>query len=221
MSIGTSMELKSKERQLLVISICILCAIVGFICTSQGLIRTNDHIDVALVIMPFVAIGGVYRLFKKKIRPFINGVFCSIALLLILVANFKFDASIALDQRRYIGFIPFYVLSFSGIYCCLYLVRILEKWRRGKKISLWVCEVGKYSMDIMTLHFVFFKLVDFFYSKVVTIDNSFVLSKYPRSLNSHWSVFIYVVVGIYGPICVRKFLNKLFHKLNTNFLLFS
>ena len=155
MSLGALIQLNYKKQLLFVSAICIFCAFIGFICAQHGIIR-SDFADIALVIMPIVAAGGGYRLFRKEILRFINGSGFVIASIIMLTAHFRFNSWIILDQRKYIGFIQFYLLAFSGIYCCLYLARILERYKE-KHLCIWVCKIGTYTMDIMALHFVFFK----------------------------------------------------------------
>jgi len=94
------------------------------------------------------------------------------------------------------------------------MAHILEGYKE-KRVCIWICKIGNYSMDIMTLHFLFFKLVDFYYSKCVVMDNNFVLSQFPHSLYSGWSVLVYTVVGICGPIFMRKTLDIFFCKMVT------
>lgn len=212
-SVGTLIQSDWKKRQPFIIVVCILCACIGFMCVEYGIVR-NDFADIALVIMPIVAAGGVYRSFRKELLCFINKGGFVIGSMLILGAHFRFNAWIILDQRKYIGFIQFYLLAFSGIYCCLYLAHILEGYKE-KRVCIWICKIGNYSMDIMTLHFLFFKLVDFYYSKCVVMDNNFVLSQFPHSLYSGWSVLVYTVVGICGPIFMRKTLDIFFCKMVT------
>lgn len=70
------------------------------------------------------------------------------------------------------------------------------------KIKSWFAEIGKYTFDIMALHFLFLKLVDLLYTYFVTRDFH-LLSKFPHTYGYKMLIF-YLIAGTLGPILVRK-----------------
>ena len=86
----------------------------------------------------------------------------------------------------------------------------LAKLLKKKPEAIWVtvlAKIGEYSMDIMTLHFVFFKLVDYIWFKCFNVDEQFALNTFPHSFKTEWSNIVYSIVGIIGPILVRMTLD--------------
>lgn len=205
---GTSwMKIKQVQRQVVVLLASIVLAVLGFYCVERGYLR-YDYADVALVVMPFVAVGGIYRCFREKIERYICLLGGGICLAVMLVAHYKYDLWTILDQRRYNNPGIFFLLAFCGIYCCLYLVKKMQKFNNQKIVNI-IAKIGDYSMDIMTLHFVFFKLVDYVYIKCFDLEDVVVLNQFPHSFSSVKASIVYSIVGVIGPILVRVALNHI------------
>lgn len=203
---GTSwMRMNYKKCQIFIVGATIILAAFGFFCVSRGYLR-YDFADVALVIMPIVAVGGLYRVWHEQIQRFIVLPGCILAFAIMVFVHLKYGLWTILDQRRYNNAAVFYLLAFCGIYCCLYLVKILKKKPEAKFVTA-LAAIGGYSMDIMTLHFVFFKLADYIRFKCFSVDEQFALNTFPHSFTSERSNIVYSIVGIVGPILVRIILD--------------
>ena len=203
---GTSwMRIDYKKRQIFIVGATVVLAAFGFFCVSRGYLR-YDYTDVALVIMPIVAVGGLYRLWHEQAQKFIVLPGCLVAFGIMLFVHLKYGLWTILDQRRYNHVAVFYLLAFCGIYCCLYVAKLLKKKPEAKGVTV-LAKIGEYSMDIMTLHFVFFKLVDYIWFKCFNVDEQFALNTFPHSFKTEWSNIVYSIVGIIGPILVRMTLD--------------
>lgn len=72
----------------------------------------------------------------------------------------------------------YYAVAFLGIYCCMYLASLLEK---VKGLSLVVSLLGRYSFDIMALHFFIFKVMDVIYGRLLLGDGAENYSRFPQA----------------------------------------
>lgn len=88
----------------------------------------------------------------------------------------------------------YFFLAFLGIYCCMYLSFLLEKAGRISGIvSLW----GRYSFDIMALHFLIFKVLDLLCG-ILKEDPLELYSAFPQAYSSLlWP--LYAVLGTTIP----------------------
>lgn len=189
---------------------CTLCSVVGFFYVGKEFFLSS-FFDIALVIMPIVWAGGMYRKLQTHSRKFFNIIGFALGIMVLLIAHYRYNLWIILDQRKYVNPLVFYLLAIIGIYCCICVAKLLDK-KSNNIVSRCIGEIGNYSMDIMTLHFLFFKLVDFIYFTCFKVEDNFVLSDFPHSLYSKTSCIVYTLVGVSGPILVRmilKYMSKL------------
>ena len=111
---------------------------------------------------------------------------------------------IELSQEKIVGPLRFYMLSLGGIYVCLCLAKLIL-WIPG--IKQYFAFIGKYSFDIMALHFLVIKLTDVVYAAVVGETDRMVFSKfvfaYPKL------VPLYLVLGTVLPATVGFLCMKL------------
>lgn len=197
-------------KQIAAFILCLVLSTFGVWYGSQGWAQT-EYGDVALAIMIFVVIGYFCQVYKEKIKKigWCKGAFIFFILLTImLVAHIKFKIWPILDQRQYYSQWLWYLLAFSGIYCCFYGAAIINK--SLDFLAKFIGKIGDYSMDIMTLHLAFFKLLDYV---VVQYRGGMEacgvnLHAWPNCFSSNRSSAAYTIVGVFGPIVVRLLLNK-------------
>lgn len=192
-----------KERQLFIMLFCIFFAIIAFILIDSGL-TYYDHAEIGLVCMPLVALGGYYQVNHDKIREdYINGRIL-IAFVCVLGIFLYQDKWIILDQYRFVGPWQFFIITAMSIYIWLFVIKKSENFRLFKKCGERVIILaGDYSMDIMTLHIVVFKLIDYVMNSYIMPNSKVLLSSYPVTYLSPWIRLIYVTLGILIPIMIR------------------
>lgn len=92
----------------------------------------------------------------------------------------------------------YFLLAFLGIYCCMYLASLLESLNApGSVFALY----GKYSFDVMALHFFIFKLIDVFYGHFIANDPPEIYSAFPQAYAFRlWPV--YIILGVTVPALI-------------------
>jgi len=173
--------------------ICLLLSLLGLKCFINH-IQLTWRTDIALVVMPIVFIGYLFKIYNSKIR--INWI---VALLSICVLISLYKDNIRIDFAN--GAIPtpvkFILATFSGIYVNLFLGKVLMK---QQYIAKFIAYLGKNSFHIMALHFLSFKamnLIDVLINhKPLYMVASFTVS------NTNWWV-LNLLAGLLIPVlCV-------------------
>lgn len=184
---------------------CGLTGLLGIIFARKG-IDLNYHIQIALLVTPVYFAG--YFLRKKNISPekyvsWPGAVFCGALLAYFLLFT---DESVELSINVIPCRVNFYVISAAGIYLCCFLAKCLERWpKAGQAAAI----LGKYSFDIMALHFLVFMVADLVYG-LLTHD-------YPEN----WIVFphayqelhvLYLILGTTVPAVLAGAVRKVLHR---------
>lgn len=115
---------------------------------------------------------------------------------------------VELSANIYPGLAWLYVLSFIGIYVCMYLSKITEKIQYFNKF---IAFLGKHSFAIMALHFITIKLIDGIYCFVTYEKNPEIIGKwvcsYPEKL---W--WVYLIAGTIFPAIFGYIMNVIKNK---------
>lgn len=179
----------------------IMCCIVGGI----GLYATESHfgllcnIQISYLMVPIVALGYYFKTFDGK--RFLN-IGVMVIAMTVMVGVIRSDIGIIeLSKYMIINKIAFYPVTICGIYFCLVLAKC---FMRIDVVANAFALIGRSSFEIMALHFLMFKCVDYFVCKMS--GQLGVLNKFPYSFENLWPV--YYVIGILGPIFIRVLIKK-------------
>ena len=113
-----------------------------------------------------------------------------------IVLNYT-GSMIDLASESIISIYLFYPITFAGIYISLWIAKVISKLKQLTNIFSFI---GKYSFDIMALHFLSFKLIDLIYVHILNLP-IIELGRFPITNSSIWP--IYVIGGIAIPIFFR------------------
>lgn len=173
-----------------------------------GLYSIENHfgllcnMQIAYLMVPIIAMGHYFARYKDRIQKYINiiGLILSIGLLVWVVESEI--GMIELIQFSIINVWAFYPVTLCGIYFCLCLGKVISKNIQLEKVfSL----LGRRSFDIMAMHFLAFKAVDFVVCHL--LGRMDVLSLFPHSFNEIWP--IYYLAGIVFPLSMRAIYSKI------------
>ena len=186
-------------KKVIITLLVLLCGIVGLYTTERqfGLLH---NMQISYLFVPVIFLGSLARRIEiKKYCGIIVGSISCIIMIFVLHADIGI---IELSKYMIINKWMFYIITIIGILFCLSLTKLLCKneWIQNVLVML-----GKNSFDIMALHFICFKLMDFILCKV--LGDSSILSTFPHSFNSIW--LIYLVIGMGGPIVIKKILTEI------------
>lgn len=195
-------------KDIVIFVFCFLLGIIG-ICMIKGQYIQSYRTEISFLCIPIIALGHLYKKYVHELK-------CRIHLLgfvmssLVIIASYMWTRQvIRLGSGIIINSYIFYPLVVVSIYWCLtlyYLVSLKNVNFIKKTLSF----VGKYSLDIMVLHIVVFKCIDYLYCKLFKVDIE-TLSTYPAAFSK--LIVVYVFLGILLPILIRRFFNMLCRKI--------
>lgn len=180
---------------------------VGLYATEQGF-GLLYNIQIAYLMVPVIALGHYYALYKDKLDKCINivGLVVSFSGLVYILA---LDIGIIeLSKFMIINRYAFYPVTICGIWFCLCLGKLLCK--SGLLTRIFAL-AGQMSFDIMAMHFLAFKLVD--YTLCMILGETENLGLFPHTFTAWWP--LYYVVGMGVPILVKKAVEKLLVSLGS------
>lgn len=192
-------------KHVIIIFIGIFFSVIGVMMNMKNM-GLFYHSQTSILVVPIFIIAYYVR-HIKDINPFLKFyAFIPSIIFLYLCVN-KFSWSIELSENNIPGYI-FYLISIVGIYVCLYLAKILL---RLKKIKKYFLLIGKYSFEIMALHFICLKLVDIVYAIIIGNFNPLVYGIFPTAYNEIW--LIYVMVGTLLPCIIMTLYKRIIETL--------
>lgn len=152
------------------------------------------NLQVSFLFIPIMAIG--YYLRKFNWLRIVNslGLIISFGIMVLLI--YKKNVMIELSRYQIGGKWIYYPVTALGIYFCLALSKMVLE---NKKVGAVFAKMGRYSFDIMALHFFAFKIVDQVACRVINDREK--LNLFPHSYVALWP--IYYVVGIALPILCK------------------
>ncbi|MEY8354071.1 acyltransferase family protein [Lachnospiraceae bacterium 54-53] len=156
--------LPGQARPWAVAVLCMTAGLFGMELNSWGLFL-NYHFQTALLVIPVYYGGYILRAGKvsvEKYTTWYGSAACGALLWYFLAFT---DESVELSVNAVPGGLNFYVITAAGIYICCYAAKCLQKIpRAGRAAAL----LGRYSFDIMALHFLVFKAVDRVYGAMLS-----------------------------------------------------
>lgn len=176
----------------------IVCYIIFSI---VGLVATDNHLgllcnlQISYLFVPIIAIGRYFK--SLNLKKFVKPVGLIISFVILVYVLHRNIGIIELSQFMIINKILFYPVTFCGIYFCLCLAHCLCKINILERLFSYI---GKYTFDIMAMHFLAFKLVDFIICTCTGQKEN--MGVFPHTFTNIWP--IYYVVGISFPIIIKK-----------------
>lgn len=169
------------------------------------------HFEEALLVVPILGLGQIYKKNKMKIDKNINWVLALTAGGIVTLTPILADTYIELSMDRIINPFVFYGVTLCGM---IFWVWVSEKIVKFRLLAQVISICGQYSFDIMAMHLFFTKLVDLVYLTYIEPDAGD-KARFVYSVVKLWP--IYLVVGVVGPIAFRKMIDFSLKKI-VNFL---
>ena len=147
-----------EKRTNLAIKIIIQVVIViGFAVIGYPLIATHTQLpadmQISFEMIPFIWVGYLLRNYVGDISKYLNIIIGGVAFIVVgVVAHFQ-DLDMAMGNV----FLYMHLVSFAGIYGCLTLSKLINKWGISNKLMSFT---GSLSLYIMVTHFVIIRMLD-------------------------------------------------------------
>lgn len=176
-----------------------VCAFIGYI----GLYTTENgfgllyHMQIAYLMVLIVELGHLYKKYEHKINKFVNVISLALSIIFLAWVLHLDIGIIELLNFNIINKWIFYPVTLVGIWFCLSLSMLLIK---EKRIGNIIAYIGKNSFEIMALHLLGFKLIDFIVCQFITSQNN--ISDFPHTFTNLW--LLYIVVGIAFPVGIKQ-----------------
>lgn len=213
--VAVFLKLRVSSRQT---SLARLTAAVSFFWGVCGMffvfrnLQLSYQFHLALLIQPFFGIGWLLKescpYYRQFLKWYMTIPCAAILAVWIRSRNLYIDLSLGRIGNGW----EYYLLAILGIYCCMWLASIIEKSRlAGGLFSLF----GRYSFDIMCLHFLFFKILDLLYGRILLGDSSEIYSAFPQAYSTVlWP--LYAAAGTCLPALAGLMLDRLKLRLSKN-----
>lgn len=186
----------------------VLCGIVGVYAMENqyGLVY---NMQVVYLMIPIVYLGFCFKKFGVHLNMYKN-IFIFVSSFLILCWVLSLGIGIVeLSKYMIINRYAFYPVTLVGIIFCWSLSKVLEE---TKHVSKAIAYLGNISFDIMALHFVGIKMVDFLYGSIT--GNTENMSNFPYAFSNLY--LVYYVMGLVLPVIIKKCLNKICNRGGEN-----
>ena len=180
-------------KEVKISSITILLAVLGnYLINNQ--IYFDYHLHLIFIVFPILQIAFLTKKYLPKIQYKWYLALISLAILLFIWYYTK--QNIELSQSVIINIYVFYLVSIAGVYMNLY---IASKILLVNKLSQLLSYIGNKSFHIMALHFLCFKVVEYFCYLVFKNQYSDI-SAYPFSHREYWVA--HCICGIAIPTLI-------------------
>lgn len=175
-------------RKIILYVAVVIIGIVGLYTTERqyGLLH---NIQIAYLFVPIILIGTLAK--RVEIKKYCGAIVGSITFLIMAITLYLNVGIIELSKFMIINKWVFYPITVVGILFCLSLTKLLCRFEKIEKLLM---VAGKNSFDIMALHFICFKLIDFVICKAIGRND--ILAAFPHSFNSIWIIYVFSGVGI-------------------------
>ena len=191
----------------------VLCIGTGLLgaALSRREIFLNYHLQTAFLVIPIYYGGYALRTWKISIEKYVTWYGAAACAGLFYYFLMFTEESVELSANQIPEGINFYIISAAGIYLCCYVAKCLQKIpKAGKTAAL----LGKYSFDIMALHFLVFKLCDRIYAQII-LEPAENQGGFPHSYPELHVV--YLILGVILPVLFAMGSRKAIHALGRVF----
>ena len=187
----STLSIKNNLKREIATSLIFLLLIPISLYLLKNQVLLDYHIHLVFIIFPIVQLGFLIKEYNVKISY--RWYFALISTAIIGGMWYYTNDNVELSHSFIINVYVFYVVSIAGIYTNLYLA---SKIQLNKRLSQVFSYIGEKSFHIMALHFVSFKIVDYFCYFVLHTPYSDI-SAFPYSHKSYWVA--YTICGIAIP----------------------
>jgi len=178
----------------------------GFFLNGKG-IMVSYNAQGALVMTGTVAFGWLLRKYFPGFRKYLGVISLLVSAAVLLLMRLKFGVTMSLSDRN-VQFPAALIHIPAGIVMTMSLAGLLAKVPKVRDLFAFL---GRHSFDIMALHFMTFKLIDFVYIKIhpelAEYSAGFPVS-FPKELFP-----VYVLLGLLLPALAGAGLDRLKRKL--------
>lgn len=193
----------------------IIFSIVGYILCKKNIYLTFN-IQISFLVMPICAIGFYMKKYKEKLckafkyKNILEIIAFIFSFLFLLLCVNKFNFRVDLSANIVPFFPTFLFISICGIYLVCYLAKIIINIPIIKKYFEFI---GKYSFDIMALHFFIIKIVDVIYSFIINEKSISTIAHFPTAFSKQlW--LVYIIIGTSIPALIGLYKYKFENKLH-------
>lgn len=160
---GRAFSARLHQPKLKVVLTGFACALIGAagVFLNMRKMGISYNLQASLVVVPVYFFAYLLRLYCPDFKKYTTWYGCIGSAVLLYYFNQVLEIRILLDGMVIPG-AWFYVISLIGIYFCLCLGALAEKLGAA---SGFLAFLGRYSFEIMAIHFAVFKFVDYAYAK--------------------------------------------------------
>lgn len=155
------------------------------------------NLQTSFLVVPVYFFAYLLRLYVPDFKKYATWYGAAVSAAALYLINKKLHILIELASMTIPG-LWFYVISLIGIYFILALAVLAEKL---KPVSSLLSFLGRYSFEIMAIHFAVFKLIDLAYAKLWLNDIPENLPAFPISF-THELWFFYLIGGTLIPAAI-------------------
>lgn len=166
------------------------CAVAGYVLELRA-IDLAAHIQIVLIVMPFLWIGYLVRKGPVDLKRALRPVVAVISAIILLFVNPIYT----LDLVFFIVYPFMYIIAFLGIYMCLTAASLVQRLKGFRDI---IALYGRASFWIMFLHFPVIKVFDWIYTMLYNDGNMEQYRVLPVAYTYLWPV--YLLLGLLIPI---------------------
>jgi len=196
-----SAKLFGRFRTVSTVLLCGLCGFIGLYSCANGYTYVY-YTHVALLLIPLICLGYLVSLYKIRPEKLFRWPVALLSLGLFVYLTVFRNLQVNLATGEVASFSLFYVITLSGIYPVCYLAKLLSKNTYTARAFSFL---GRYSFDIMALHFLIMKTVDLIYGTAVGAAPE-IVSLFPRAFPQLWPVYL---AGVTLPPLIRILFNRL------------
>lgn len=162
------------------------------------------NLQAGLLVVPLYFLAWMVKLYLPDFKRWMPWYGCIISAFLLTQINSRLHIFIDLASMSVPG-VLFYPISLMGIYFVLSLGRLTERISPLAKVLAFL---GRQSFDIMAVHFLIFKLLDYGYARLVLGNLPENLSAFPVSFRTELGP-AYILLGLFIPAFVGLAVDKL------------
>lgn len=162
------------------------------------------NLQTSFLVVPIYFFAYLMRIYLPDFKKYMTWYGCVITAVILYLINNSLYIYIELASMSIPG-LWFFVISLIGIYFVLSLAVLIEKLPR---LCRFLSFLGRYSFDIMAVHFAIFKLIDLAYVRLVLKAVPDNLAAFPISFTHELWVF-YLLGGVLIPAACGFILDKI------------
>lgn len=162
------------------------------------------NLQTAFLVVPIYFFAYLTKLFLPDFKRYTTWYGCIITALSLYFINTKLHIFVELASMNIPG-LWFFLISLVGIYFILSLAALAEKLKAAAGLLGFL---GRYSFEIMALHFAVFKMIDLLYAKLWLKAVPEKLPAFPVSFTHELWVF-YLLGGTLLPAAIGWVINRM------------